>query len=79
MSSIYRQLLSDLSTKWNIGIPVLDYNLTRLRQCAKQCLTQLQQQQRQQQLQFIPHIATTATFSIEELPLALEFYLQIDG
>ena len=77
--SIYRQLLVDLSSRWNIGIPILDFNLARLRQCAKKCLLQLQQQQRQEQLQLQITIPTTATFAIEELPLALEFYLQMDG
>ena len=79
MISIYRELLHDLSKKWNISIPLLDYNFARLRQCAKTCIEQLQQQQRQEQLQLIPSIPTTATFSIEELPVALQFYLQIDG
>ena len=79
MLSIYRQLLVDLSDKWQIGIPLLDYNLARLRQCARQCLLQRQQTERQEQLQLIPRLPDTATFSIEELPLALEFYLQIDG
>ena len=79
MLSIYRQLLVDLSDKWQISIPLLDYNLARLRHCARQCLLRLQQTQRQEQLQLIPRIPVTATFSIEELPVALEFYLQIDG
>ena len=69
--SIYRQCLSDLSQKWKISIPLLDYNLARLHQCARQCLAL------GQQLNAPPPL--TATFSIEELPLALEFYLQIDG
>ncbi|CAF0808577.1 unnamed protein product, partial [Didymodactylos carnosus] len=76
--SVYRQLLQDVSLKWNISIPLLDYNLERFRQCAKKCLEQLQQQQRKEQLQLVPHLPTKATFSLEELPLILEFYLQID-
>ena len=78
MLSIYRQLLYNLSLKWEVSIPILDHNLARLRQCAKKCLEQIQQQERQENLQFISSLPTTATFSIEELPLALEFYLQID-
>lgn len=69
--SIYRQCLSDLAQKWKIGIPLLDYNLARLQQFARQCLALWQQPNAPPPL--------TATFPIEELPLALEFYLQIDG
>lgn len=79
IGSIYRQLLLDLSMKWNISVPILDYNLARLYQCTKKCLAQLQQQHRQEHLQLQASLSSTATFSIEELALALEFYLQIDG
>lgn len=79
IGSVYRQLLLDLSTKWSIGVPILDYNLARLCQCAQKCLAQLQQQRRQEHLQLSVSLPSTATFSMEELALALEFYLQIDG
>ena len=77
--SVYQQCLSGLSQKWKISIPLVDYNLARLYQCARQCLALWQQQQRQENLQLAAPSPLTATFSIEELPLALEFYLQIDG
>ncbi|CAF1338839.1 unnamed protein product [Adineta steineri] len=76
--AIYRQLLYDLSIKWQISIPLLDYNLARLNKCTRKCLEHWQQQQRQDHLQLLPRIPTTATFTIEELPSVLEFYLQID-
>lgn len=79
MISMHQQLLVDLSKKWHISIPLLDYNLARLRRCAKLCLEQLQQRARQEQLQLLARLPVTATFSVEELPLALEFYLQMDG
>lgn len=79
MISIYKELLADLSIKWNISTIILDYNLAKLRQCTKMCLEQLQQRERQEHLQLFNHLPSSATFSIEELPLALEFYLQIDG
>ena len=79
MISMYQQLLVDLSKKWHISIPLLDHNLARLRRCAKLCLEQLQQRARQEQLQLLARLPVTATFSIEELPVALEFYLQVDG
>lgn len=72
--SVYQQCLSDLSRKWKISIPLLDHNLARLHQCVRQCLVVWQAT-----LPLNVTTPTTATFSIEELPRALEFYLQIDG
>ena len=77
--SIHLEMLTDLSNSWKISIPLLDFNLARLRHCAQQCLEQWQLQQRQEQLQWIALVPTTSTFAIEELPIALEFYLQMDG
>lgn len=79
LGTIYRQLLLDLSTKWKISMPILDYNLARLYQCTKKCLAQLQQQHRQEDLQLQTSVPSTATLSMEELSFALEFYLQTDG
>ena len=79
IGSIYQQLLLDLSMKWNISVPILDYNLARLYQCTKRCLAHLQQQHRQEHLQLQTSLPSTATLPMEELASALEFYLQIDG
>ena len=74
--STYQQWLYDLSMKWKISIQVLDYNLARLEQCTTKCLEQLK---REEQFQLFPPLPTTATFSLEELSVALEFYLQVDS
>lgn len=77
--SIYQELLLNLSKKWQVNRTVLDFNLARLRHSAQLCLRQWQQQLRQEQLQLKPSLLSTATFTLEELPLALEIYLQFDG
>jgi hypothetical protein len=76
ISSIYHQLLLDLSFRWNMNIFLLDYNLARLRKCADKCLQQLH---RAQEKHGKMNTCRATPFSIEELPLALEFYLQMDG
>ena len=55
--TLYTDMYVQLSKKWHIEKPILDYNLARLQQCALQNGFQ---------------------FSINDLPLALEFYLQTD-
>lgn len=77
--AIYRQCLSDLSWKWKISIPLLDYNLARLQRCAQQCLALWQRPEWQDSRPGNLSPPATGNFSIDEIPLALEFYLQIDG
>jgi hypothetical protein len=69
ISTIYHQLLVDLSMRWGISKSILDYNLARLRKCAYKCLKQLKNEEHCSSNSLI-----AATFTIEELPLALEFY-----
>jgi hypothetical protein len=48
-----------------LDIPILDFNLTRLRHCIDKVVAQRRLQEKM--------------FNLEELIIALEFYLQIDG
>ncbi|CAF1465715.1 unnamed protein product [Adineta steineri] len=60
----YDNLYRKLKKRLNVGTSILDFNLTRLRQCIDKVVEQRGQRQ--------------TMLSIDELPLALEFYLQID-
>lgn len=58
MSDLYHRFYSDLQRRWHIDLPIIDYNLARLKKLAEQH-------------QF--------RFTFADFPLALEFYLQMDG
>ena len=64
MLEFYRDLFHVPSRRWRIDRSLIDYNLHRLRKCMNLYVEQTKE----------PAIA-----SLNELPLALEFYLQIDG
>ena len=64
MMDFYRDLFIEPSRRWKIHYALIDYNLSRLRTCM-----QLYTQQTRQ----------PALLSFQELPVALEFFLQIDG
>lgn len=60
----YQKLYVDTSQRWQISVALLDYNLSRLQKCMNKYSRQV----------------GDAPFTlIDELPMALEFYLQIDG
>lgn len=63
----YQNLYVKLKKRWKVDIPVIDFNLTRLHHCIVQVAAQRGQPQQQTML------------NIDELVIALEFYLQIDG
>jgi hypothetical protein len=65
MGFCYEQLYTKTSQQLKVDIPIIDYNLTRLRQCLATVAAQRHHQ--------------STMLTIDELPLALEFYLQIDG
>ena len=60
----YQKLYVDTSQRWQISLSLIDYNLTRLRKCMDKYSIQ---------------VGEAAIASMDELPMALEFYLQIDG
>ena len=60
----HQKLYIETSKRWKINLALLDYNLTRLQQCMTKYSVQTGE--------------AAVAFS-EELPTALEFYLQIDG
>ena len=64
MVDLYQKLFVGPSQLWKINISLIDYNLTRLRRCMDLYTKQTNK----------PALA-----SMDELPLALEFFLQIDG
>lgn len=64
MINFYRKLFLDTSRRWKIPLSMIDYNLTRLHNCMDKYGRQTDE---------------AAIGFIDELPLALEFYLQIDG
>ena len=76
--STYQQLLLDLSARWHINVSVLDFNLARLRRCATQWREQLQRLT-DRAANVDNRTGPLTTFTLEELPLAIEFYLQMDG
>ena len=61
----YQNLYIKTKKKLKVDIPIIDFNLTRLRNCIGKVVVQRGQQQ--------------TMLSTDELALALEFYLQIDG
>jgi hypothetical protein len=64
MIDLYRDLFIEPSRLWKINHSIIDYNLTRLRKCMDLYTKQTNE----------PALA-----SLNELTLALEFFLQIDG
>jgi hypothetical protein len=62
---VYDRLYVKMKKRLKINIPTIDFNLIRLRRCINKVAVQR------------GHLQTMLT--IDELPLALEFYLQIDG
>jgi hypothetical protein len=64
MVDFFEDCFYEPSRRWNIDYSIVDYNLYRLRQCMDKYTVQTEQ---------------PAILSIADLPMALEFYLQIDG
>lgn len=64
MLELYQDLLIEPSRRWKIHRSLIDYNLCRLRKCMNLYTEQTRE----------PALST-----LNELPCALEFYLQIDG
>jgi hypothetical protein len=64
MIDLYRDLFIEPSQQWKIPYSLIDYNLTRLRKCMQMYTKQTNE---------------PALLSLNELPIALEFFLQIDG
>lgn len=64
MIDLYRDLFLEPSRQWKLDHSLIDYNLCRLRKCM-----QLYTQQTND----------AALLSLKEMPMALEFFLQIDG
>jgi hypothetical protein len=60
----YRKLYMETSQRWKIDLSLIDYNLTRLHKAMDK---------------YSKQVGEAAIASIDELPWALEFYLQIDG
>lgn len=63
--SVYDSLYVKMKKRLKMNIPTIDFNLTRLRQCIAKVAVQRGQLQ--------------TMLTLDELPMALEFYLQIDG
>jgi hypothetical protein len=61
----YQNLYVKLKKRLKVAIPIIDFNFTRLRHCIGKVATQRNQQQNM--------------LTMDELAIALEFYLQIDG
>ena len=64
MIDVYRDLFVEPSRKWKIECSIIDYNLSRLRKCMALYTAQTNE---------------AALLSFDEWPMALEFFLQIDG
>jgi hypothetical protein len=64
MIDLYRDLFIEPSRRWKIDHSIIDYNLSRLRKCMDLYTKQTNE---------------PALLSFNELTLALEFFLQIDG
>ena len=62
---IYETLYMKMKKRLKVDIPVIDFNYIRLRRCISKVVTQRSQQQ--------------TMLVIDEMAMALEFYLQIDG
>lgn len=61
----YQNLYVKTKKRLKVDIPIIDFNLTRLHNCIGKVIAQRGQQQ--------------TMLNTDELVLALEFYLQIDG
>jgi len=61
----YQDIYLKLKQRLKIDIPIIDYNFLRLLNCISKVILQRSQQQK--------------TLNLNELAIALEFYLQIDG
>jgi hypothetical protein len=64
MVQLYKEIFVEPSRRWNIDDYIIDYNLSRLRTCM---------------VKYTEQTGRPAMSSLDELPMALEFYLQIDG
>ena len=62
----YQNLYIKTKKRLKVDIPIIDFNLTRLRNCIGKVVVQRGAQQQ-------------TMLSIDELAIALEFYLQMDG
>jgi hypothetical protein len=58
MNELYHQCYWNLQRRWHMDLPIIDYNLARLKKLAEQ---------------------HGVLFTFNDWPLALEFYLQVDG
>ena len=63
--NLYQTLYVKTKHRLKVDIPIIDFNLTRLRNCINKVVIQRGLSQKM--------------LNLDELPLALEFYLQIDG
>jgi len=61
----YQDFYGKLQKRLKVDISILDFNTTRLRQCVDQVVAQYRLEQ--------------TMLNMDELAIALEFYLQIDG
>jgi len=64
MMDFYQNLYILPSQRWNINLGLIDYNLLRMRKCMEK---------------YTQQTGVPALLSLDELPMALEFYLQMDG
>lgn len=64
MVDLFRELFMETSRRWRIHYSLIDYNLSRLRKCMDI---------------YTKHMGEPAIASMHELPVALEFFLQLDG
>ncbi|CAF1036348.1 unnamed protein product [Didymodactylos carnosus] len=62
--NFYQKVYLDTSHRWKIPLSLIDYNLIRLHKCMDR---------------YNKQVGEAALAFINELPLSLEFYLQIDG
>jgi hypothetical protein len=61
---LYREMFDEPNRRWNLDKSIIDYNLSRLRTCMNK---------------YTEQTGKPAILSLNELPMALEFYLQFDG
>lgn len=64
MGDFYQSIFVESGRRWNIDYSIIDFNLCRLRTCIEEYTAQTRE---------------PAMLSFDEYPMALEFYLQIDG
>lgn len=72
--TLHRQLFSDLARRLGVDESVLDYNYQRLLRCID-----IMTNERIQHRFHRPLTVNHEHLPISEYPVALEFYLQIDG